>query len=261
MCIRDRNSLRADDRMQDVGTSSEGAVRAAFVDAFESANVKLHLSRELRGTHSSGGTTMIVVVATPDTLWVAWAGDSRAVMGSHSSRSGPKVVTLSRDHTCAIPSEWHRVDKAGGRRMVNEQTGAARVVVPGSRPEEFHTLAMSRSLGDKPFHAAGVVATPEVDRFDWTPSGLLVVCSDGVWEHIDDAEAVEIACRGGGRDASKACKALMERAVEKWASNNPCYRDDITALVVDLASLAQLFDNHATLQAHPMPASKHKRQH
>ena len=156
---------------------------------------------------------MLVAVVNKDTVWVAWAGDSRAVMGSMSS-----TLELSRDHTCALQSEWERVDRAGGKRMVNEQNGSVRVVVPGARPEEFHTLAMSRSIGDKPFHAHGVVATPEIRQFDTSSiagHAVLLLCSDGVWEYVDNSEAIrcttQVACRASGSyDAAKACRALME---------------------------------------------------
>ena len=131
--------------------------------------------------------------------------------------------------------------------MVNEQNGSVRVVVPGARPEEFHTLAMSRSIGDKPFHAHGVVATPELRQFDIkataAPSWLLL-CSDGVWEHVDNQEALQVACRANAsHDAAKACKALMDYTMDKWAQNNPCYRDDISAVVVDLEGLLNMFNN------------------
>ena len=36
------------------------------------------------------------------------------------------------------------------------------VVAAAGKPDEFDTLAMSRSLGDKLFHLHGVSGTPEV---------------------------------------------------------------------------------------------------
>merc|ERR1711934_1152459 len=95
------NCLNMDPRMADVSQSSDENIEAAFTEAFEGANTKLHHSKELCAPHSSGGTTMLVAVVNKDTVWVAWAGDSRAVMGSMSS-----TLELSRDHTCALQSEW-----------------------------------------------------------------------------------------------------------------------------------------------------------
>jgi len=234
------SALQEDPRMADMNKSSESAIKAAFTEAFESTNAKLHAAKELRAAHASGGTTMTVVAVAGETLYSAWAGDSRTVMGSTPPG---KVVALSRDHTCAIPEEWTRVDRAGGKRMVNEQTGAVRVVVPGARADEFHTLAMSRSMGDKPFHAHGVVATPEVWKFEMNCAGarpLLIVASDGVWEQVENAESIEVSLRQNqGQDAAKACKSLMDYTIEKWALNNPCYRDDITAICINLDALVR----------------------
>lgn len=231
-------ALESDPRMADMNQLPESTIRAAFTDAFETTNSKVLNSKELRGAHASGGTTMTVVVVAAETLYSAWAGDSRTVMGTSS-----KTVPLSRDHTCAIPEEWQRVDRAGGKRMVNEQTGAVRVVVPGARADEFHTLAMSRSMGDKPFHAAGVVATPEVWKFEMNCSGprpLLIVASDGIWEQVENAEAIEVSLRGNqSQDAAKAVKSLMDYTTEKWALNNPCYRDDITAICINMDALVR----------------------
>eukprot|EP00656_Telonema_subtile_P036356 TRINITY_DN40340_c0_g1_i1.p1 TRINITY_DN40340_c0_g1~~TRINITY_DN40340_c0_g1_i1.p1 ORF type:complete len:322 (+),score=88.35 TRINITY_DN40340_c0_g1_i1:159-1124(+) len=247
------HTLHSDKRMADVDSRSS-ELRAAFTEAFELANHKLHTSRELRSEQCSGGTTMIVVLVTPHKVHVAWAGDSRCAMGSGAAEGKP----LSRDHTVSIQSEWRRVERAGGRRMLNEQTGGARVVVPGNRPDEFHTLAMSRSLGDKAFHAAGVIATPDVNTFelaDCTGPCMLVVASDGVWEHIDNTEAVQIIASPAGAaqpdTAQAACHRLMQHTAKTWAKANPMYRDDITAVVVDLSQLCAVFQQASKPRRRP----------
>ena len=55
--------------------------------------------------------------------------------------------------------------------------------------------------------------------------------------HDDYAERDE-ACSGdiggGGGGASAACKALIKVALEKWLKHEGDYRDDITAIVIQL---------------------------
>jgi protein phosphatase 2C family protein 2/3 len=70
----------------------------------------------------SAGTTALAAVVQGNTLYVANAGDSRAVL----SRAG-KAVQLSRDHKPQEPSEKQRIQVRG--RGV--QSGVVAVVVAG----------------------------------------------------------------------------------------------------------------------------------
>lgn len=65
---------------------------------------------------------------------------------------------------------------------------------------------------------------------------FFILATDGVWEFISSAEAVEIVdkCFQDGMGASDACKELIRAATEKWKEYEGDYRDDITAMVVRL---------------------------
>jgi len=73
---------------------------------------------------------------------------------------------------------------------------------------------------------------------------VLIVCSDGVWEHVDNKAATECVMQqfDEGRGASGATKALMDLSMRNWKNQNPAYRDDITALVADIPRLLEIME-------------------
>nr|CAB3461275.1 unnamed protein product [Digitaria exilis] len=125
------------------------------------------------------GSTAVVAVVGPDSVVVASAGDSRAVL----SRGGVPVP-LSIDHKPDRPDELDRIQKAGGRVIFWD---GARVL---------GVLAMSRAIGDgylKPF----VTAEPEVTVTERTDEDeCLILASDGLWDVFSN----EMAC-----DVVRAC--------------------------------------------------------
>lgn len=67
---------------------------------------------------------------------------------------------------------------------------------------------------------------------------FLVIASDGVWEFIDSPEAVDILHAANvSRSATEAVTKLIEAAAHKWRQEEGDYRDDITAVCVNLTEL------------------------
>mmetsp|Transcript_33527 Transcript_33527/g.88288 ORF Transcript_33527/g.88288 Transcript_33527/m.88288 type:complete len:97 (+) Transcript_33527:130-420(+) len=68
---------------------------------------------------------------------------------------------------------------------------------------------------------------------------FLIMASDGVWEFIDNAEAVKIVDQfySNGQSALEACRFLIARAALSWRKFEGQYRDDITAIVVYLPAV------------------------
>ncbi|TYZ58753.1 hypothetical protein PybrP1_011547 [[Pythium] brassicae (nom. inval.)] len=160
--------------------------------------------------NSEDGTTAVAVLAQGDALYVAHAGDSRAIL-VHSSG---KVTALTSDHKPNRPDERRRVQDLGGS-----------VVFWGVWRVEG-ILAVSRAIGDrmlKPF----VVAEPEVKELRRTSKDrFLVVASDGVWDTITNEDAAEIVLKHD--DAQDAAKVLMDEAYARGSLDNIC------VMVIDL---------------------------
>jgi len=95
-------------------------------------------------------------------------------------------------------------------------------------------LAMARSLGDHICTHVGVIPTPVVTKFELDPNEeyMLLLASDGVWEFIENEQAMEMAM--ANPTATRACAQLIDESSRLWREAEGNYRDDITAIVVRL---------------------------
>jgi serine/threonine protein phosphatase PrpC len=194
-----------------------------------------------------------------DRLIVANVGDSRAVLGceagSGRSASGPSAATgvsgggagclrsvdLSSDQKPSREDERRRVLAEGGsvhQSAVPVRQGLGGPVRPVRiGPERVWDktgqcgLCMTRSMGDlamRPF----ITAQPEVAERQLGPRDkLLILGSDGVWDHVGSQEAVDIAA--GHRDPTAAAREITRVARQRWhAETQGQLSDDITAVVM-----------------------------
>merc|ERR1711865_312558 len=107
-----------------------------------------------------------------------------------------------------------RIEKAGGR-VVFDGYANHRVY---SKKGRYPGLNMSRCLGDIVGHVeAGISCEPETKVVKLTDNdGILLVCSDGVWEFISPQEAVEIVKRYPKEEVTKAANDLTREAWDRW---------------------------------------------
>jgi len=150
------------------------------------------------------GSTVNVVVVTPDAIFCANAGDSRAIM----LRDG-QMVPLSKDHKPEDPRERARIQGAGS------------IISADNRIEGM--LAVSRAVGDFDFKQAAVIperqavtCDPDVKRFDLTAGvELIVLACDGIWDCVESAESLQLIKRSLEDSASltKAAESLCKRCV------------------------------------------------
>lgn len=191
------------------------------------------------------GTTACVAIYQNSTLVLANAGDSRAVCARRMKReacsSGQNeaeyeyiACDLTQDQNPDVPAEMERILEMGGYVSMPPSPGlSARVWL-----DQHHTqigLAMARSIGDHAIAEAGVIAEPVVTCYEVTPDDeFLILASDGVWEFISSTQAVNIIADNLSRGSMKACQALIEAAAARWHEEEGAYRDDITAIVIQL---------------------------
>eukprot|EP00803_Ostreobium_quekettii_P004302 evm.model.scf_4413.1 EVM.evm.TU.scf_4413.1 scf_4413:6156-6772(-) len=112
---------------------------------------------------------------------------------------------------------------------------------------------MSRAFGDHCLSSFGVISEPEIALIETSPDDdFLILATDGLWDTISDAEAVELThrcfdralagadqvklTRGGPRQlgAEIAARVLIKAATERGS------RDNITVTVVDLKGNCEL---------------------
>lgn len=160
-----------------------------------------------RSKSSSSRTTGI-------TIYSANCGDGRSVLCKRDVTSESPSYTatrLSHDHKADDPEEITRIEQAGG------------FVVRG---RVLGILAVARSLGDhgmKDF----VVSEPFVSAtnvdFGGDEEAVFVICAcDGVWDVMEDDEAVAVVleCAGSDKEKRQAAQALADEALKKKSTDN-----------------------------------------
>ena len=60
---------------------------------------------------------------------------------------------------------------------------------------------------------------------------MLVLATDGVWDVMDNHEAITQALK---TTPKKACEEIVTECAKRWDQQMPGRRDDITTVVVDL---------------------------
>ncbi|CAN6289767.1 unnamed protein product [Urochloa humidicola] len=188
------------------GGEIEGAVKRGYLKTDE----------EFLKRDESGGACCVTAVLQKGGLVVSNAGDCRAVL----SRAG-KAEALTSDHRASREDEKERIENLGG--FVVNYRGTWRV--QGS-------LAVSRGIGDAHLKQ-WIVADPDtrillVDQ----QCEFLILASDGLWDKIDNQEAVDLArplCVNNDK-ASRlaACRMLTETSISRGST------DDISVVIIQL---------------------------
>jgi protein phosphatase len=168
------------------GPVDASAVRAALLDA--DREIDASIARETEG---AGAATVALCIATDSSLsrWlVAWVGDCRAyrVPGRHGM---PELLTVDDTYACLQERPPH-----GG---------------------SLHDPA--RMIGN------GAVDAPNVRGIALHADEMLVLCSDGLYKHVDAGEIARML-RTDDRLAH-SCRRLVELARARGS------RDDVTVLV------------------------------
>ncbi len=159
------------------------------------------------------GTTAVSLMIRDGMLYVANAGDSRAVL----CRAG-KAVALSHDHKPNRPDEKNRIKKLGGRIL---WLGCWRVQ---------GVLAISRAIGDHEL-APYVIPDPEVCCETITNDDEFVILAcDGVWDVLTNQEAIDLVRNflKHEHNFAHAAQKLVQTAFKRGSTDN------ISAIVVDV---------------------------
>lgn len=90
-----------------------------------------------------------------------------------------------------------------------------------------------RSLGDAVAHTAGVISDPEFTEKELDPTSdrAIVVATDGLWEFIDNDEAIDLLFPTPG--PAEAVDCLVKEANARWMQEEQVI-DDTTIIVAHL---------------------------
>ncbi|XP_076661321.1 uncharacterized protein LOC143365235 [Halictus rubicundus] len=168
-----------------------------------------------------GGTTAVCTLLLNKKLYVAWVGDSSAMLVKSNT-----VVQLVNPHRLNREDEVQRIQRVGG--VVIQSVGILRV---------NGVLSVSRAIGDvryKPF----VTGEPEVKCYslDGTED-FLVIATDGLTDYVKPAEIVTVLYHEMQRSPNG-----LERAhhiLLQWAKHAGS-RDNVTLVVVLLSTASEI---------------------
>lgn len=158
---------------------------------------------ELGSVDDGPSCTLVAAVVAPagDQVIVAWVGDSRA----YWLTAGPGSRVLTTDHSWAV------------------EIVAAGVMDAASAARDRRAHAITRWLG------AGGEPIPELMTFVPDGPGVLLLCSDGLWNYREDAgELAAAALPRATDDPLGAAAALTAVALESGG------RDNITVVAIPL---------------------------
>jgi len=176
---------------------------AAFSGIFRRLDEEICSSDLIRNS----GATAIVVIQYEQELFIANAGDARAVL----SRGGVPV-RLSRDHKASDPAELQRIRDEGG------------VVVNGRLQG---VIEVTRSIGDASIPLC--IAEPYVNKIALkAEDDFLIVGCDGVFDELTDAMVCKYA-RTYGESPGQAALLVRDQAFYSGS------QDNITCLVAKIS--------------------------
>ncbi|KAH8249577.1 hypothetical protein KR032_010647 [Drosophila birchii] len=194
--------------------SSPDFYRNAFESAFLLADERFTQKR------ITSGTTSVCALIAKDQLCIAWVGDSKALLVGKRTQ-----LQLVKPHKPENPDERKRIEKAGG--TVIHAQGQWRV---------NGILNVARSIGDYSLEA--VIAEPDfVDVQLNEAHDFLVLGTDGLWDHVSEAQVIETVYESLADPTTKLediPKQLIEAAKEGDS------QDNITAVLVLLKPRDQI---------------------
>ena len=157
-----------------------------------------------REGHCSGAT-VIAMLVRGDKAYVAWLGDSQAMVIKNSN-----CEPLSEPHKPNREDEKKRIEESGG---IVVWYGAWRV---------NGVLAVARAIGDKNLKQF-VIGEPDVNVYDIDGSELgFVLACDGLWDVVDENALFEFVLAYKDMNACLAgvCEAIVKEALALGSADN-----------------------------------------
>eukprot|EP00484_Ammonia_sp_Unknown_P019854 CAMPEP_0197024338 /NCGR_PEP_ID=MMETSP1384-20130603/4894_1 /TAXON_ID=29189 /ORGANISM="Ammonia sp." /LENGTH=505 /DNA_ID=CAMNT_0042452703 /DNA_START=18 /DNA_END=1535 /DNA_ORIENTATION=+ len=245
----------------------------ALMIAIEELDEKLDAEKksgQLKFDMSASGTTLTCGLRVGNHLYLANLGDSRAVMGHYDANNKTRVRVQSKqltvDHDPTNQMEADRISKSTRGKLVD---GNARIHInliddkfakPRQSVLELKqtygvdalkqlnavSASVSRSIGDKVAHKyGGVISKPDIIIHRLCDNDLFCMwASDGIWTVIDNGDVTRIignklkTCteQKSYADLQKLTDKVVKEAHIVWQDEFDDYVDDITAVVVRIAS-------------------------
>ncbi|XP_046484325.1 uncharacterized protein [Neodiprion pinetum] len=207
-------------------TDPERALRDAFL------TTDAHFIEKSNKQNLNSGTTAVCALLSKRKLYIAWVGDSQAVLAKRG-----QITQLVNPH---------KPDRDDERERVNDMGGA---VIHWGIWRVNGQLAVSRAIGDvqyKPY----VTGDPDIRciPLDGTEDFLIVAC-DGLWDYVSEAMATTLVYQQL-RDDPRDLEVVSQRLV--YFARSQGSTDNISTIVVFLTDPCQIAARHPS--SHPLLA-------
>ncbi|KAL0736727.1 hypothetical protein Bca4012_012937 [Brassica carinata] len=241
------------------GEISEEVIRNAFAESDEDFLNAVKKQWRKNPQMASVGSCCLAGVICNGLVYIANAGDSRAVLGRYE-RGGVRAVQLSVEHNANVESArqelWsmhpndpsilvmkHRMWRVKGIIQVTKSIGDAYL----KRAEFNREPLLPKFRVAEHFTKPILSADPSVTVTLLKPEDeFMILASDGLWEHLSNQEAVDIVHSSPRQGiARRLLKAALKEAAKKREMRysdlqeilpgvRRHFHDDITVIVVYL---------------------------
>jgi len=207
-----------------------------FLERFDYSEDSIHsifseYASFLQTKHSSNigkaGSTVVVLVKTPDTFYCANVGDSEAVLVHDDGR----FELLTTKHTPT--SEVARIESLGQRVLFGRINGM---------------IAISRSFGDLNYDGA-VSFEPSIKQLLSKEGHYIILASDGFWDFFDyeEAAAVSRTLFMSGAPSIEVSGQLVSQALQRGSDDNT------TVMIVGVKDESKLVQEVVSNGPPPIP--------
>ncbi|KAL1451930.1 hypothetical protein WDU94_006260 [Cyamophila willieti] len=199
------------------------------------------------------GCTAVVVLFVDNQIYIANAGDSRAVLCR-----GTTALDLSEDHKPEDEVERARIVKAGGE------------VTPDGRVNGG--LNLSRALGDHSYKQTAslslseqmITALPDVTVQTLQPEDkFIIIACDGIWNSLSSQEVVDFVRERIDKPDKKLsliCEELFDKCLAPDSLGDGTGCDNMTCVLVRLQGNRGPVESHAHSSSSATVATKRTRE-
>ncbi len=175
--------------IKEFSNSTSGEIPERLQQAFEVANSAVREQGQLNPALRGMGTTLTAMVFSGRKVFLGHVGDSRAY------RITPEgIEQITEDHS--IVAEWLRKGWLTGEQARNH-------------PE--------RSLLYRALGVSDEIVVDLLEEAEPEPGSRFLLCTDGLTNHVEDAELKDIVLAEPPQDA---CDALVAKALERGGFDN-----------------------------------------
>lgn len=191
------------------------------------------------------GAVVTVALVDSETVMLAHVGDCRAVLGVPDHRPNAEEfhfnpVALTQDHNASVKHEFDRIQKHGGEPRKLMHDNVYRIYIKGG---EVPGLTVSRAIGDRIGHLAGVCHSPSITairREDLADGSFLLLGSGGLWAMMSERAAVNWVSRHHS-SPEEAAQSLSAEAARRWRDSTHPAKTSLHPNIKDCFGVAALF--------------------